>query len=307
MLNVARVLLLAFLVSGVGQQANAQSPGPVRKPIVAVQRINDPTNSGQADTLKTMIQTAVVGTGKFRTIERDFGQLDTEQALARSGRTTTNRPARSGGYEGADFIIYGTITTASRDRQGDSGAEIGRAMVGQFLGVNMGGGNCNKAMASFAVDVKIVDTVTGEVKFAHPLTSRSVSSTTCSGDASIDLVPVLRDIANQTAMGLTITMYPIKVAAVQADGVFILNYGEGALSVGTVLGVYGQGAAIIDPDTGAVLTSEGAELGRIQVTEVTTRFSKAVPLSPFASAPPTGAVARVLADQSGSKKKGRRG
>jgi hypothetical protein len=294
-----QILLFLILTLGVGSRATAQATSPARKPIVAVATITDNSNSGQAEALKTMIQTAVTGTGKFRIIERDFAQLDSEQALARSGRVTTNRPQRSGGYEGVDFIVYGTLTAASGGREGDSGADMGRAMAQAMFGVPLGGngGACNKAVATIAVDVKIVDTVTGEVKFAKQLTERASSGTTCSGTANLDLTSTIRSIANQIATGLTITMYPIKVAAVQSDGVFVLNYGEGALTVGAVLGVYDEGPKILDPDTGAVLTSEGSELGRIRVTEVTTRFSKALPVSPFATTPPNGTIVRVVADQ----------
>lgn len=299
----ARFLVFLALACGFNTELAAQSPQAVRKPSVAVARITDTSNSGQAESLKTMIQTAVTETGKFRVIERDFGQLDTEQALARSGRVTSNQPGRNGGYEGVDFIVYGNITSASAGREGDSGADVGNALLGSLLGVSVGKGGCNKASATIATDVKIVDAVTGEVKFAKQITEHAASATACSSNANVDITALMRSIANQTAMGLTITMYPIKVAAVQPDGVFVLNYGEGALKVGTVLGVYGKGPEIRDPDTGALLTSEGAELGRIRVSEVTTRFSKAVPLTPFSSTPPNGSVARVVADQGGGRQK----
>ncbi|MBU6269200.1 MAG: hypothetical protein KGN34_16755 [Sphingomonadales bacterium] len=291
-----------LLVLGLGLAGQAFAQAPARKPVVAVVTIKDPTSSGQADTLKTMMQTAVTETGKFRVIERDFGELDAEQALARSRRVTTDRPGRSGGYEGVDFLIYGTITSASGGRETDEGANAGRVLLGSVFGVPLGGG-CNKAVATVAVDVKIVDTLTGEAKFAKQITERASSGTACGGAANLDLTSLIRNVANETATGLAITMYPIKVAAVLPDGVFMLNYGEGALSVGTILAIYGQGIPIPDPDTGVMLTTEGAEVGRVRVTEVTTRFSKAMPITPFASTPPAGAVARVLADQSGKNGK----
>jgi len=288
--------IVAFAFAGT---VFAQVPKPVHKPTVAVASFKDPTNSGQAETLKTMIETAITETGKFRIIEREFSQLETEQALAQSGRVTTNRPGRSGGFEGVDFLVYGTITSAAGGRETDASANAGRTIMSTVLGIPLGGGNCNKAVASFAIDVKIVDTVTGEARFAKQLTDHAASATSCGGDATLDVPALMRSVANQTAMGLTITMYPIKVAAVLPDGVFMLNYGEGALTVGTVLAVYGQGVAIPDPDTGALLTSEGAEIGRIRVSEVETRFSKAEPITTFAVSPPAGTVARVVADQSG--------
>lgn len=265
----------------------------VRKPVVAVTHMKDIARTGQGPALETMIQTSITQTGKFRVIERDFGELDSEQALARSGKVTTNTPGRTGGYEGVDFIVYGTITSASGGRQSDEGGNVGRAIFGHMIGVGLGG-DCKKTVSTLAVDIKIVEHNTGEVKFAKQLTQRAASKTSCSGDSSLDLTSLLRDVANQTAMGLTTTMYPMKVAGVQGDGTFVLNYGEGALTPGLTLAVLGQGqgAGFVDPDTGVKLVSDETLLGLIRVSEVETRFSKAVPVSTFAAPPPAGSIVR---------------
>lgn len=287
------LLVLAFFGNFLIWPESVWAQGEVSKPVVAVAKFGDPTNSGQSQTLKIMVETAITETGKFRIIERDFSALDAEQNLARAGRVTTNRPGKSGGFEGVDYVVYGTITSTSGGEVGDSGADTGRALMGGLLGVSLGGG-CRKSVAIVAVDVKIVNTVTGEIRFAKQITERAEGATSCSGSNGFDTTSLMRGVANQTASGLTITMFPIKVASVQADGTFVLNYGSGTLAPGTVLVIYDQGEAIVDPDTGAVLTSEGVEVGQVEVTEVTTRFSRARPLTPFSLTPPNGSVARVL-------------
>lgn len=286
--------LLALMGLAAADPALAQQAAAPRKPVVAVTAFKDQGRSGQAEALRTMIQTAVTETGKFRIIERDFEQLDAEQELARAGRVTTNRPGRSGGYEGVDYIIYGTITAASGGRQSDIAANAGIGMIRAMTGLSIPAGDCNRMATSLAVDIKIVNAVTGEIAFAQQVTRRAESAVSCGGDANLDLPAVMRDIANQIAAKLTLTMYPVKVAGVQPDGIFVLTYGEGVLRVGDVLGVYMDGPGIVDPDTKVVLTRSSSEIGRIRVREVQTRFSMAEPLTAFAAPPPPGSVVRLL-------------
>lgn len=283
------------------------APATAQKvPVVTVRQMQDMANTGQAQAFSQMIQSAVAQTGKFRVIESNFADLRDQQELGNSGMVTTNRPGKRGGFEGADFLIYGTITSGATSRQTDSGADMGRGFASRMLGVNLGGGGCSKATATLAVDVKIVDGATGEIRFTKNINQTTVGRTSCSGDAQLDMVSMLRGAANQIASGLVTTIYPIKVAAVQPDGSLVLNYGEGTVVPGMLLAVYGQGQTITDPDSGRVLTSEGAQIGLVRVTEVMTRFSKARPEGAFAQQPQIGQIVRVAPAPVPTGKKGRR-
>lgn len=261
-------------------------------PVATVRQMQDLAQTGQAAAFSQMIQTAITSTGKFRVIESNFADLRDQQELGNSGMVTTNRKGKRGGFEGADFLIYGTITAGSAARQSDDGADFGRALAGRMFGVQMGG-NCSKSIATLAVDIKIVDGSTGEIRYAKNINQTTASRTTCSGDAQVDLANMLRGIANQIAGGLVTTVYPIKVAAVQGDGTLMLNYGEGTVVAGTRLNIFAKGEKIIDPDTGKVLSDEGALIGTVLVTEVTPKFSRAAPEGSFAQAPAVGYIARI--------------
>ena len=112
-------------------QASAQPRG---KPIVAIYKMDDVANSGQAAAFSTMIETAIAQTSKFRVIERErLNTLVGEQARAKSGLVTTNRPGRIGGFEGADYLIYGSITSVSASNK----TNIGASLIGGYDGADI--------------------------------------------------------------------------------------------------------------------------------------------------------------------------
>lgn len=260
--------------------------------MVAVREIQDLANTGQGAPFGAMVQAAVAQTGRFSVMERNFTELLGEQQEANAGLITTNTPGRVGQFEGADFLIYGTITSASQGRQADTGASLGRSMLNRVLPGAGGSTNCSRSTATLAVDVKVVDASTGEIRFAKSLTQTSQTAASCSGDTALDTTNMLRSIADQIAAGLVTTVYPIQVMTVQADGTLVLNYGETTLAPGMVMTVYGPPEQIPDPATGAMMTIDGSKIGFIQVSEVTPRFSRAQALSEFAQAPAAGSVVR---------------
>jgi hypothetical protein len=120
----------------------------------------------------------------------------------------------------------------------------------------------------------------------------------------------LRAAAERVATGLVTAIYPIQIAAVQGDGTMVLNYGEGTVQAGQVLGLFTKGQVIIDPATGEPLGNDEQRIGFIRVTEVTGRMSKAVAHTPFPATPAVGSIARFasasdLSALSGDKKKKR--
>lgn len=285
---VVAVFLLMVPSVAVGQQT---SPPIVRKPVVAVTSVKDLANTGQGEAFSAMLQSAIASTSKFRVIENDTDTLIDQQKKARDKIYTTNTPGRIGGFEGADFLVSGKITSGGSIVKSDSDANTGRTIVKAF-GLDLGGSTCSKQVSSLAVDITIVDAKTGEQKFTKRINRQSTSETRCSGDPQSDITALLRLAADDAASGLVTTIYPIKIAAVQPDGTIVLNYGEGTLALGQVLSVYGRGEKIVDPDSGAVLSDESAELGQIRVTEVTARFSRAVVTSPSTAPMPVGSIVR---------------
>lgn len=264
------------------------------KPIVAIYQMDDLTNSGQADTFSTMIETSVAGSGKFRIVERErLNKLLNEQAKAKGGLVTTNQPDKIGGFEGADYLIYGTITAISVTKKSD----LGSSLLSGALSGNRGGGNCSKAVVTMEADIKISDANSGEIRYVKRISEQQTSASVCGGDkANIDTGILLRAAADKIASGLVTSIYPIQIAAVQNDGIIILNYGEGTLKQDDYLSVYETGEPIIDPATGEIIAKNETLLGVIQVTDISGRISRAKAVSNIVSSIPIGSIAREASD-----------
>jgi curli biogenesis system outer membrane secretion channel CsgG len=293
---------VCFVVPAIAQ-AQATS---IKKPVVSIDDIQDMAGTGQAPVLREMIETAVVNTGKFRIMERgDQGTaiLLDEQNRAKAGLVTSNTPGKIGGFEGVDFKVYGAITAGGASNRRNVGAstamQVGGRLMGGFgaLGNAMGGAmiansNCNDSSAGLAIDIRITDGSTGELKYAKHITQTQQGGTTCGATSQVDINGLMRSASERISMGLVTIMYPVKVVDVDDDGSVMLNYGEGLLEPGDVFALMQQGKEIVDPDTGAVLGHKESYLGLVQISDVEPKMSKAKMVSNFAAPPPVGTVAR---------------
>ncbi len=301
--------LAIFVISPAIAQQRPVPQAQVRKPIVGVKEMKDLANTGQAEAFSTMILTAITNGNRFRVIERQLGNLADERALQRSGTVTSRNPQQRALAEGVDFLIYGTITQGQTKAKSDVGGTLGLAVLGGFLGAR-NTPTCALAVASLEIDIRIVDTDTGQVRWADTIRHDQKSGSTCGPNGTIDYMALFRTAAQKISSGLTLALYPMKVAGVQPDGLVLLNYGEDTLKVGDTLKIFGDtgGACLaVDPDSGECLSKgEGTEIGMVQVTEVMPRFSRAAMITQFAVSPPTGSVARFAPPPPPAKKKGRR-
>ena len=293
------VVLFVMLLWPVAAQAQ-------NEPVVGIAEMKDLTKTGQAETFSTMIETALISSGKFRIIERArLAVLLKEQGLARGGVTTTNRPGRTGGFEGVDYLVYGSITQISAVKKSNFGANL----LGSLTGGNRRNPNsCFNTKVRMEADIRITNTETGQVEYASRISEEQESAAVCGGGTQIDSGALLRAAADKISTGLSTALYPIQVAAVQGDGTFILNYGQGAVQNGDYLMLYGEPTVIPDPSGTGTITIDGDKFGAIQVTDVQNAFSRAQAVDSFAVMPPVGTVARPVSakDVRGKKKRRRR-
>lgn len=285
-------LTLALLTHTV--PAAAQS----KQPVVAVIKIDDLANSGQSAVLSAMILSAIAQTQKFRVIEREqMRNLVNEQALARSGMTTSRNRGKMGGFEGADYLIYGSITALSARKKADFGSTM---LMGAFTKDKNGAGaqTCYSGEVSLSLDIKITDRDTGQIRYVKRIDEVQKSGTICgAGVPEANAAALFRSAADKVATGLVTTVFPIKVADVSADGTITLNYGEGAVKIGDKLTIFVPGKVIMDPDTGQPMGNSETRLGLVLITDVQSRLSKAKAISGFASQPEVKSVARIATSE----------
>ena len=118
-----------------------------------------------------MLANELMGTKKFKVVERQkINAVLTEQDLAASGRIRKGTGAKTGQLTGAQYLVSGTVTSY----------EEGTASTGgglSFKGIRLGG---SKGKAYIAVDLRVIDTTTGEV-----VDSRTVEANSSKGGLNL--------------------------------------------------------------------------------------------------------------------------
>lgn len=141
------------------------------KPVMAVTEFRNDTSAawwygGVGSDLAGMLTNELAGTGKFKLVERD--KLDAvldEQDLADSGRVSKKTGARIGKLTGAQYLVVATLTAFESDVKGTGGGL-------SFRGISVGG---KKEDAYMAVDLRVIDTTTGEIEFTRTIEARASS------------------------------------------------------------------------------------------------------------------------------------
>jgi curli biogenesis system outer membrane secretion channel CsgG len=260
------------------------------KPRVAVMDFDNKSGYGGwrlGQGASDMLSTEMVKIGKFRMMERErIASIIKEQRLGTSGLVNASTAAQIGKIIGVEYIITGAVTQYGESRSGGGGR-----------GVNVG-----TRGYSAAVDIRLVDTTTGEIVFAdsasHSLASVSVRVFGIGGGESFDekkatdaLREAIRELANKiTAVSLSSTEQTGKSASVtdtdktviaDVDGKTVtLNKGkEAGYSVGQEVGVYRQSKIIKDPATGKVLNVRYDKMGVIKITKVDSGFAEGVTIN----------------------------
>lgn len=155
--------LFAFILMFIAATAFAA------KPVVGVAEFENDTNAGWwysdvGDDLSSMLANELSGTGKFRVVERTkLEKVLDEQDLADSGRIKKSTGAKIGELTGAQYLVFATVS-AFDTKTASTGGGV------SFRGVSLGG---KKEEAYIAVDLRVIDTTTGEVAYTRTVEARS--------------------------------------------------------------------------------------------------------------------------------------
>jgi len=163
--------IILSVVIFIGSQSLA-----AEKPRLGVLRFTNETSAGwwsgnMGRDLQDMLASELVSTKAFQVLERK--ELDAvlgEQDLGASGRVDKKTAARIGKIKGAKYLVSSTVSAFEESTSG-SGGGIG---IG---GISIGG---KKERAYMAVDLKVIDTETGEI-----VDARTVEATSESGGLSL--------------------------------------------------------------------------------------------------------------------------
>lgn len=232
--------------------------------------------------------TALVNTRKFDIVERQrIDDLLKEMQLTTTGITDPKRAVKAGQAIGADYVLMGEISVfeiLATWMQVPGTTRWSVTLTGRII-----------------VDMRIVDSRTSRVVAADK--GEVEHETKALFDHRVEIVvdgkyidTMQRTLCEDLVIKTIDGVYPVKVMAF-SGGVVNLNRGEGGgLAVGQVLDVYVEGQEMVDPDTGETLGAEEVKIGRIKVTEILPRFSKAAVVE-TSSPIPQGAICRKAKEQ----------
>ena len=231
--------------------------------------------------LAEMLTSELSKTGQFIVVERQaLGDIVREQELGQSGLIRGETAARTGQILGAQIVVRGAVTEFEEQASG-GGAGI------RFGGFGAEGSVRN---AHVALDIRLIDTSTGQVIASHNAAKSApaagggigarVGTVTFGGDAFFQtplgqatraaMQDALQFIMATAFKAVTPSFSIVKVEG----GMAYVNAGANSnVRVGDVFMVYSKGEDLVDPDTGLKLGSDEKIVGSIQVTNVQEKFS----------------------------------
>jgi curli biogenesis system outer membrane secretion channel CsgG len=124
-------------------------------------------NSQVASELSDMLASELVSTNSFSVLERkEIDAVLNEQDLSASGRVSNKTKVQMKKLKGAQYLIAGSVSAYEEDVAGQKGGV-------RFKGLSLGGG---KNKAYIAVDMKVIDTETGEIVDARTIEANAKGS-----------------------------------------------------------------------------------------------------------------------------------
>lgn len=141
------------------------------KPTLGVAEFHNDTSAawwygGAGNDLSGMLTNELASTEKFRVVERaKLGHVLDEQDLGASGHVSKASAAKVGKLTGAQYLVMGTVSAFQEHSAGGGGGL-------SFHGYSLGG---SKNDAYMAIDLRVVDTTTGEVSFTRTIEAKASS------------------------------------------------------------------------------------------------------------------------------------
>lgn len=166
-----KLILVAMMVAGIAGAGSAFAAGDGRPAVGVAEFTNQSAaawwRGGVGWELSGMLSNELSSSGDFRVVERNkLEKVLEEQNLAVSGRVAPGTGAKIGKLTGAQFLVTGTVT-AYEENTSSTGGGL------SFKGIGLGG---KKSSAYLAVDIRVINTTTGDIDFARTVEGRSESS-----------------------------------------------------------------------------------------------------------------------------------
>jgi len=224
------------------------------------------------DGMADMLTTALVQSGKYVVIERsEISQILDEIKMGQTGAVTAQSAVQAGKLLGVEVAIMGAITEFGHSQSGQAG-EIG--------GFKLGVGD-QKAVV--AVDIRMVNTTTGEILIAETVRKEKKSSgiqiqtpeakyeneksfdNSLVGKATRLAIKKIVKLINAQSESLP---WEGKIILIKGSDIYIQPGSDAGVKNGDIFQIYSKGEELIDPDTGLSLGSVDQKIGSIEIISI---------------------------------------
>lgn len=248
------------------EDQQAKSPN-LRRIVVAIGSFENKSKATDeiVNGIRTRIQQCVVGTRKFKVVEREqLKAAMSEQALAAAGvaKSKGDDVPVTGKIQPAFYIVYGKVLYYGAEKHVAKGDGFACSLVKSKIELEVKVANCQTG------DIMAIKTVVGHGMDRVIVTRDSKSSAGQGGHEAID------EVGHAVADWLRDLVCPAKVLIVNNAEVTI-DMNENEVKEGDVFDVVEDGGVMVDPDNGTTLQIDGNCIGRVAITRTGLQTSKA--------------------------------
>jgi curli biogenesis system outer membrane secretion channel CsgG len=242
--------------------------------------------------LAAQLTTALVNSGQYIVVERaELASVLREQELGLQKLVPGEVAAQAGQLVGAQLLVRASVTDFEQ-RSGGGGLHLG---IGVGPGMGALGAATNTGVVG--IDVRVIDTTTGQVLQSHHVESK-IESQAVSADVGVRNVSFGGDAFEKTPLGQATRQAieqavafvlaagrPVawtgRVVEANGDQVFVNAGADAGLRPGDRFMVSAVARQLTDPASGAVLGVIEAPLGDVVVVNVQPGYSIAQMVAPF--------------------------
>jgi curli biogenesis system outer membrane secretion channel CsgG len=244
--------------------------------------------SGMAD----MITTALTKSGKYMVLERaKLKKIFDEQSLGASGAVTEKSAAKIGQLIGVQYLVTGSVTEF-----GVKESKLGVGNLGRVLKIG-GGLNTKTNTARVVMDIRLIDTTTGEVIIAEKGEGEDSSTGVDIDLSAAPSVDFGKEGFDETVVGKAVRKsvdqvvkyingaeakagWSAKIIKIEGKQIWINSGEDEGIKVGKTVSVYKKGEDLEDPDSGVSLGSTETKVGTAKITKVEKKYSIAETSTP---------------------------
>ncbi|MDP0563011.1 MAG: CsgG/HfaB family protein [Candidatus Endonucleobacter sp. (ex Gigantidas childressi)] len=200
--------------------------------------------------------------GKFRVLDRTyFKEYMSEIGKMASPLSNPREALKIGQKLGADYLLVGNVSYLGAEKKGQSyyGADFSTSQITgqiQYRLIEVG-------------PQEIIWADTHDFSVQEKRVKDMLRDKTPSEAADIILTEATHSITTRILDGI----YPIKVLNVNDANSILLNQGGKRLIVGQLFEVAGKSSSFVDPDTQLSISTDGATIATLKVTEVKPKYS----------------------------------